>query len=300
VTVVVNRLAGRFRDRRWEDDVLRVLGQRLRPTVVHPANGDDTARVALAHARAGAAAIAVAGGDGTVNRVVNALDGTDVPIAILPRGTANDLARELGIPTAPEAAAQRIVDGRLRVVDLIDVNDRTLATVGGLGLPASCALCATRLKERIPIARAALGTSVYSVAAAATVLAGSNDVQRLRLVIRRPRGRTIVVERPSHGLLIANQRRFGGRLALPTASESDDGMFEVAFLPAGNRGRLLATLAALRFGRTVSRRALRVWRVVGASVECERPTAVFGDGDLLGLARRFTLRVRPGALRVVC
>jgi diacylglycerol kinase family enzyme len=43
-----------------------------------------------------------------------------------------------------------------------------------------------------------------------------------------------------------------------------------------------------------------VWRVVGASVECERPTAVFGDGDLLGLARRFTLRVRPGALRVVC
>jgi len=297
IAVIVNRTAGRSRDATWERDVFRGF----RPTFVHPANGEDTARLALAHARAGAAAIVVAGGDGTVNRVVNAVADSGVPIALLPCGTANDLARQLDIPTALEAAADRIAHGRVRTLDLVDVNGRAFATVGGLGLPASCALSVVGLKHGVGRAvLASLGTAVYPLVAAGTVLLRPRDVQRVRVTIRRPGGRTVVVQRVSHGLLLANQGRFGGRLTLPTRSRNDDGIFEIAVLSADRRPRLLATLAALRLGLPISRRALGVWRAVEARIECERPLAFFGDGEAIACARRFRVRIRPGALRVVC
>jgi len=303
VTVVVNRTAGRGGDPGWEDTVAAILGRRLHPTFVHPADADDAARVALAHARAGAAAIAIAGGDGTIHRVVNAVAATGVPIALLPRGTANDLARELGVPTSVEAAACRMLEGHVRAVDLIEVNGRAIATVGGLGLPASCALAVHDLKQASPLARVALGalgTSVYPLVATGTVLLRAGRAHRLRVTMREPGGRRSIGERACHGLLVANQGTFGGHLALPTRSRNDDGVFELALLSPDGRARLLATLAALRLGRPVSRRAIRVWRAVEAAIECESPLPFFGDGEALDPARHHTLRIRPGGLRVVC
>ncbi|HLY37116.1 MAG TPA: diacylglycerol kinase family protein [Candidatus Binatia bacterium] len=299
----MNRTAGRGSDPGWEDAVAAILGRRLHPTFVHPADGDDAARVALAHARAGAAAVVIAGGDGTVHRVVNAVAATGTPIALLPRGTANDLARALGIPTSVETAARRILDGYVRAVDLIEVDGRAVATVGGLGLPASCALAVRDLKQASPLARTALGalgTSVYPLVAAGTVVLRAGDVPRVRMTLREPGGRRLVVEQACHGLLVANQDTLGGGLVLPTRSRNDDGVLELALLSPNGRAHLLATLAALRLGRPVSRRAVGVWRAIEATLECERPLPFFGDGEPLDPARKYTVRVRPGALRVVC
>ena len=303
VTVLVNRIAGRGGDPGWEDAVGAILGRRLHPTFVHPADGDDAARVALAHAHAGAAAVAIAGGDGTVHRVLNAIAATGTPIALLPRGTANDLARELGISASVEGAARRILDGHVRAVDLIEVNGRSIATVGGLALPASCALAVSDLKRASSLTRVALdvlGTSVYPLVAAGTVLLRAGDVQRLRMTMREPGGRRVVIEQSCHGLLVANQGSFGGHLALPTRSRNDDGVLELALLSPDGRARLLGTLAALRLGQPVSRRAVGVWRAVEATIECERPLPFFGDGEALDPAREYTVRIRPGALQVVC
>jgi diacylglycerol kinase (ATP) len=303
VAVIVNRLAGRSRGAGWEHHVAAVLRTRVRPTFVHPSASAATATVAVAQARAGAAAIVVAGGDGTVNQVVNALAGTGVPIAILPCGTANDLARELRLPGDPVAAACRLTDGRVRSLDLIEVNGRLLATVGGLGLPAACALSVADLKRAggtwawvLPW----LGASVYPLVAAATVLATRRDVPRLRVTIRRPDGTTLAVERESHGLLVANQCTLGGGLVLPTRSRNDDGVFELAILSRDSCPRLLATLLALRLGLHVSRAVLPVWGAVEATIESERPLRFFGDGEELDRGGRFTLRIRPGALEVIC
>src|SRR5205823_7774173 len=92
-------------DRAWEERAAAILARRLRPTFEHPVSGAETARLAAEHARAGVAAVVVAGGDGTINRVVNELAGTGVPIGILPRGTANDFAREVDLPLEIAAAA---------------------------------------------------------------------------------------------------------------------------------------------------------------------------------------------------
>ena len=132
----------------------------------------------------------VAGGDGTLNRVVRALGGLDVPIALLPLGTANDLAHALGIPQNVLGAAHRVVEGRLRRLDVIEVNGEPFVTVGGLGLAADAALAANRLRRSVRLRRAigALGRHVYPLAAAGAILFRPMR-HRIRLVYRDPHGR---------------------------------------------------------------------------------------------------------------
>src|SRR5439155_1160235 len=202
VAVIVNRGAGRLPDRAWEERAAAILARRLRPTFEHPVSGAETARLAAEHARAGVAAVVVAGGDGTINRVVNELAGTGVPIGILPRGTANDFAREVDLPLEIAAAARRVLEGGVRAIDVIDVNGRAFVTVGGLGLPAACALSVGRLKRAgglALVALAALGPAVYPVVAAANVLLRARRLHRLRITYRRPDGRLRTVERESRG-----------------------------------------------------------------------------------------------------
>jgi len=298
VVVLVNGAARSAGRTLWEPLVRKILGRRLDPQILFPETGDDMARAAWRSAHAGAHAIIVAGGDGSVNRVVRALEGLDVPIALLPLGTANDLAHALGIPANVLGAAHRVVEGRLRRLDVLEVNGAPFVTAGGLGLAADAALAANRLRRSARLRRAigALGTRVYPLAAAGTVLFRPTR-HRIRLAYRDPDGRTHALERACAALLVANQGSLGGGLALPTASRNDDGVFELCLVPAASRLRLLATLARLARGRADD---LPVVRAREARIACDRPLVFFGDGDELVRGRAFTLRVRPAALGVIC
>jgi len=130
------------------------------------------------------------------------------------------------------------------------VNGAPFVTAGGLGLAADAALAANRLRRSARLRRAigALGTRVYPLAAAGAVLFRPMR-HRIRLAYRDPDGRTHALERACAALLVANQGSLGGRLALPTASRNDDGVFELCLVPAVSRLRLLATLARLARGR---------------------------------------------------
>ena len=298
VVVLVNGAARSAGRTRWEPLVRKILGRRLDPQILFPETGDDMARAAWRSAHAGAQAIIVAGGDGSVNRVVRALEGLDVPIALLPLGTANDLAHALGIPANVLGAAHRVVEGRLRRLDVLEVNGAPFVTAGGLGLAADAALAANRLRRSVRLRRAigALGTRVYPLAAAGAVLFRPTR-HRIRLAYRDPDGRTHALERACAALLVANQGSLGGGLALPTASRNDDGVFELCLVPAASRLRLLATLARLARGRADD---LPVVRAREARIACDRPLVFFGDGDELVRGRAFTLRVRPAPLGVIC
>ena len=78
----------------------------------------------------------VCGGDGTVSEVVRGLDGSGIPLAILPGGTSNVLARELGIPSDPESAAELLFTGQLRSLRVLTANDRPFLLWAGAGLDA--------------------------------------------------------------------------------------------------------------------------------------------------------------------
>jgi diacylglycerol kinase family enzyme len=252
-------------------------------------------------ARDGAAAIVTAGGDGTINTVVNALAGIDVPLGILPLGTANDFARELGIPLDVEAAVHRMTIGTERRIDLVDVNGRAFCTVGGLGLPAACALAVDELRARGAMRAVVgrLGTSVYPAVAAATILRSRRAPQRLRITLRTPTGAEERIDVMAHGLFVANQAALAAGLVLPTGSSNVDGVFELCIVRAVARTRLLAALACLKCGRPTPPGVFIVRAATYARIESSEDETFFGDGDFLGRGRRFDVRMRPRALRVL-
>src|SRR5207244_7491358 len=117
----------------------------------------DAAALAQRAAHRGVDVVAAAGGDGTVNEVVNGLDGYDVPLGIIPLGTANDFARQVGIPADADHAMDVILQRKPRRLDTATLNGRRFLNVstGGIGAEAT-AETPTQAKE-------SLGSVAYAI-----------------------------------------------------------------------------------------------------------------------------------------
>ena len=142
--LVYNPAAGQ-RDRRAAMSALidRMRGKGLE-LVNAPTQGPGHAtELVKAFLARGVELVAVCGGDGTISEAARGLLGSDVPLAVLPGGTANVLARELGVPMDPSAAAKLLLSGRPRRVRLLSANGRPFLLWTGVGIDA-------RIMARVP------------------------------------------------------------------------------------------------------------------------------------------------------
>lgn len=257
-------------------DVLRV-----EPTT--PADpGTTAARRALAE---GCDLVVCCGGDGTVRAVATALAGADVPLGVVPTGTGNLLARNLGIPLGLVAALEVALGGRDRRVDCGRVGDRRFVVMAGLGLDAAM------VGDAPPALKKALGWPAYVVSAARHL---RDPSMRLRFRLdggpwRHRRARSVVVG--NVGALQA------GVVLFPDA-DPGDGVLELAVLSP----------RSLRQWVRVVRHLLRRSREDGDWLErhrfrelelgTTRPQPHELDGDDAGSARSLVVTVDPGALLV--
>lgn len=281
-------------------DVLRASGVEAELHI--PRRTSETVRVARRLAARGDTTLVAAGGDGTVHTIANAVAHYDAAVAVLPLGTANDLARELGVPLDPTAAAHRLSTAHERAVDLVAVNGRLLCTVGGIGIPAACALAVDHARRAAtwtrPVLRA-LGTRIYPLLAATTILRGRTRPAQLRLAWRDPAGLDHTRAILAAGVFVANQRALGAGLTLPTGSDHADGVFELCLVHAVSRARLLVALAASKLGGPLPRGVFEVLPATRARIASDEPQPLFADGESLPWARRIDLRMRSHALRVL-
>lgn len=301
VIVLVNGAAGRLR-RHWNEAALRAaLAPRLQAEFLYPTSPDETTRVAQVAVADSVAAVVVAGGDGTLNRVAATLAGSGVAMGILPFGTGNDLAVTLGIPLDVAGAARRIAAGRARAIDLLEVNGSIVCTVGLLGLVAESAARVIRAGAREsrwrPIVRG-LGAAAWRLSGTASLLTGAAS-RHVR--VERAGG----TEAPSvfagevAGFFLSNGPRLGGGLTLPTGGAIDDGVFELCTVHARGRGRLLRAFTDLMLKRPLPPGVLEVQPARTAVVTTAAPGPFSADGELFGESVRFDVRVRPAALRVL-
>jgi undecaprenyl-diphosphatase len=254
--------------------------------------GVGLARAAVA---AGARMVVAAGGDGTVRACAQALAGTQVPLAIVPLGTANLAARALGIPAGVGGSLAAAFGGHERRIDLAVAEAAaadaagggglTFAAMAGIGLDAEVVAATPRLLKR----RA--GWLAYAAAGAAH-LPGRGERFTVRLDGDEPlarRARCVVVG--NAGLLP------GGFTLLPQA-RLDDGLLDVGILaPAGPAGWLRVAHRVLtgsgRGGRPLERhQACRV----EISAETELPREV--DGEVITPGRSLTVTLLRRALTV--
>ena len=211
--------------------------------------------------------VILGGGDGTLNAAASALVEAKLPLGILPLGTANDLARTLGIPPVPEEAAQIIVDGYVRSLDLGDVNGRLFFNVASIGFSAKLA------KHLTAEAKKRFGKLGYAIAAFNLLRQSrpfSVDIDHDGVV---ERVRTVQIA-------VGNGRFYGGGMAVSADAEPDDGMLDIYSLEVEHWWELIALVPALRRGTQGRWKKVRTFRATRLSLTTRRRHDVNTDGDL--------------------
>jgi YegS/Rv2252/BmrU family lipid kinase len=287
IVVIHNPVAGRRRPG-FLDATLAALLRRgctveLRAT---QAPGDATALADAARAE-GFDRMVVAGGDGTINEAVNGLvqpGPAAPPLALIPLGTANVLARELGLPGRPEALAEVIADGEARAVALGRVDGRHFTLMAGAGFDAQVVASVTpRLKAR-------LGKAAYVLMSLWHILA-----YRRRLYAVDIDGQACVAA----SVVVSNARHYGGPFVIAPAADMAEASLQVCLFERAGRWHAIRYSLALvtgRLARLPDVRLVEARRVRIGGRQAGEPVQVDGD---IGAALPCQIGVRRDALRLV-
>jgi YegS/Rv2252/BmrU family lipid kinase len=238
VKLIANPVAGRQATGRIEEAVarLRADGAAVDLTLTG-ARGD--ARAAAARAREeGFDRVIAAGGDGTLNEVINGLAPSDIPLAYLPLGTANVFALETGIPFAIEEACKLALTGSARPICLGVAGDTRFLLMAGVGFDAEVVYGIDLRLKRLA------GKLAYLAGGVATLL------RRPQLPVEVEAADGSVYR--GFGAVICNARLYGGRFSLtPQASLTCDRL-DLCLLQRPGRLNLLRAAAAVASGRPLA------------------------------------------------
>ena len=252
----------------------------LRPT---KAPG-HAAELALDASREGAEIIAVCGGDGTINEAALATAGSSVPIAILPGGTANVLARELGIPRALPAAARVLLSGVPARISVGTANDRRFIMMAGLGFDAMV------LTGFNPMLKRRLGRVAYA-ARCAEELAWFHPPA---LEVETSEGSF-----EASMVIAANIRLYGGDFVIAPEADPTDDLLDLVIFRGRTRidyARYFAGALTQRLSSFTDVTSIRTRKVLVRSSGLPVPGHV--DGDTV-LTTPVSLSVEARALTVV-
>ena len=266
---------------------LRAADHRVDPRLTF--EGGDATRMARDAASQGADLIIAAGGDGTLNEVVNGVAGEDWEgaVAVVPLGTANDFALELGIPEDVRQAMEVAVHGEDRTVDVGKLNDRHFINVSTGGVAA------TATGETPSETKRFLGPLAY-------LLTGVQKLPELE-----PLGARIAVpgeDEPRYEgeimmFAVGNGRRTGAGSLLTADADLSDGELDVLVVPGMNWVDFVALAPRLRAGDHANAPEVLYFRTDRLVVESDDPLAVNADGEPIA-ADRFEYSVLSDALTV--
>jgi diacylglycerol kinase (ATP) len=292
--VFVNRAAGRRRTQAYLPRI-RNLFESLDSSVqfVETSSAIElelAARKALTQERR---VLLAMGGDGTFQALANAVFGCDANIGILPTGGGNDFAAALGLSGNPLQAAEKVLKGTPRSVDLVRVrtaDGRTRLCVGGggIGLDAEAALYAKGFYRRLP------GRFRY-IASALRALS-----QHLPLTVRLEFPDTDFSSVEATALLasVLNTPTYGAGLRLAPDARINDGLLQVVLIEDLSIQSVLKLLPRLIGSGELRTSQVMRWKVKSVRMCADRPCLFHGDGEILGPAP-VEIQVIPDAVRVL-
>lgn len=236
---------------------------------------------------AGASRIAVSGGDGTVREVLSGLVGSDIPVALLPAGTGNLLALNLGVPLDTARAVEVALSGVSQALDLARTErGQYFAIMGGMGLDGQIMRDANR------DAKVRFGVLAYVWAALHNLTRHRIRVS-IRLDDQPPRQRRV------KSVLVANMGWVApGLQAVPTATP-DDGLLDIGIVASHTPAQWLRLIVFFLLGRTLDDPEIEVYRARHVRIVADIPEPVQLDGEAIGAWSRLAVEVVPRAVRVL-
>jgi YegS/Rv2252/BmrU family lipid kinase len=284
--VIVNPVSGQVLTGLERDRLGQLLTEAGVAPTLHLTQGPgDATRAAREASAAGFDQVVVAAGDGTVHEVAAGMVGSETPLGIVPLGTGNVLARELGLPLRTDAAVRVLAEGHTRRIDVGRSGDNRFLIMAGFGADAEMV---RRVNARL---KHVIGQGAFYLAAAG------------RLLIERPRRMVVTVDdqvREGEYWLVAlaNGAQYAPHLSFSPDAVIDDGVLDVA-LVRGGRLDLANTLRRALAGARPSEKNVEVLRGQNVHIQCERPTHHHLDGDVIGAVTEVHFELQPQALSVI-
>jgi YegS/Rv2252/BmrU family lipid kinase len=249
----------------------------LETTAEDPGRGQAESAVS-----AGVDLVLACGGDGTVTACAEGIAGTGVPLAIIPMGTGNLLARNLGLPTGLDEALAVALGGVQQPIDAGRVNGTMFVVMAGLGLDAQM------LNDTSDPLKKRLGWFAYAISAVRHL-----GDRPMRVSVSADGGRRRRMR--ASALVVGNVGWLRGGLPLLPDARPDDGMLDAVVLTAGGLTGWLAVAAGIVLRRSAHGRIYRV-QFTKLQVTLDREQTWELDGEVMESTRQLTVVAEPGAL----
>jgi len=240
--------------------------------------------LARAAAGRGSRLVMAWGGDGTINEVASALVGSDVALGIVPAGSGNGLARELGVVMRPRHAIADALHARPRTIDAGELGGRVFVNTAGIGFDAHIASRFATARRRGFLGYAGITARALTsyVSLQYRVAVDGGPPQQVRAVL----------------LTIANSAQFGNGAIIAPGARVDDGELDLVIVEERSRFRTVCALPRLFNGTADRISGCRITRLQEVVVDADAPLTFHVDGEPLQGGTTLRARVLPGALRV--
>lgn len=287
-SIILNPSAGSVRDL---DDVVARLGRLPDTEIRLTGRPGSAARFARAAIQKGCQLVVAAGGDGTLNEVVNGIgeNADGVRVGLIPLGTGNDFARTIGVPVDLDAAIDLVAAGDTRKVDLVRVTSDEVryfvnVSAGGFSGLVDEKLTAAMKKTWGPLA--------YLRSAAAAL----PELRAYRTTLALDNTESLTLD--LYNVVVANGRYVGGGTLIAPEASIDDGLLDVVLIPQRSAPELALLAAQVAMGTHLSSDAIVFRRAAKVTVN-SKPGMWFNvDGELVGNEpARF--EILPRALRFI-
>jgi len=265
--VIVNPRAGkRVFLNLYLPQVLRILKRKGIACDVQYTRYEGHAARIVARRRAGVDFITVFGGDGTVREVVKGLGAEPLPVGIIPFGTVNVLALDLGIAFNPIQATVALTEGKVRRIDVGYLNGEPFLLMVSTGLDAMTVHNVDLRTKRV------IGRIAYLLAALGALASY--------------RARRVWIEIPAQGVrdrgylaIVANSRFYAGPYRIADVTRIDDGLLDVVLFKKRTIGATLRLLAGILFNRTRYLRDVAHYQCAAVELTSRRRQKMQMDGD---------------------
>jgi len=280
--VIVNPTAGNVdASRDWHDRLKSIVRDCPIRVTSHPGEAEVIARQAVEE---GFSRIVAAGGDGTVNQVANGIAGSNAALGLLPLGTVNVLAMELGLPSTDLERCWEIIRGtHIRLVDLASANKKHFVQLAGVGLDAQV------VKETSLALKRSFGPLSYLISAA-------------QIAARQPPKLSIQSEDSpvdeGSFVLIGNGRLYGGPFPFFKHAVINDGLLDVVVFKRLGYLEIVKYLQDVVFSSDIRAPEIEYFQSRRIRITSEQDVPVEVDGELAGNCP-VDFRIKKKALRVL-
>lgn len=293
--VLVNPKAGNNQGvKRWEQLEKVFVSKKMAYEVFVTASEQETREVVWEFKdKNTVTAFIVIGGDGTVHTVIQDVAGSDIPIAVLPAGSGNDLARVFKLTKNPSKLAEAILKQEVRKLDVLHVNGNYCLTVAAAGVDAEITDHAARSFYKRWFNFLRVGSLTYVLSAL--------------LVIPKfkPRHVKITIDNDQYiaekvwMVACGNTQSYGGGMKVCPLAHPTDGIVDLVFLHTVNRRTIISKLLPKVYsGKHINKEGVTYLKGRDIRISSDRPLKVITDGEIIG-ETPVAIRVKPNAIKLI-